>query len=219
MGLSMTFDELQKNYWQKDTAGSKLTIDSDMLIREVKRNKEAFESCVFWRDFREVAVAIILVVVFLYTAVKSKDNLWVAGSLVIVAIMCLYVAAFFLIDRHLQRKKKPRHTDPLLGCIESSLLQVNHQIWLLKNVFWWYLLPPGAGIFLFFIVVTWNVYKVLHSSHVLLMFGANLLFVTIVFWGGYWLNQYAVHKTLNPRRQELETMLKNLANNDNAMPS
>ena len=91
----MTFNELQKNYWQKDAAAAKLTIDSDMLIREVKRNKEAFESSLFWRDFHEVAVSIVMVGVFLHGAFKSKGNIWVAGSLVVVAIMCLYVAAFF----------------------------------------------------------------------------------------------------------------------------
>ena len=145
----MTFNELQKNYWQKDAAASKLTIDSDMLIREVKRSKEAFESTIFWRDFREVAVSIVMVGVFLYGAFKSRDNIWIAGSLAVVAISMLFVAAFFIVDRRLQKKKDPRHTDPLLACIESSLTQINHQIWLLKNVFWWYLLPPGTGSFCF----------------------------------------------------------------------
>ena len=216
--LSMTFNELQKNYWQKDAAAAQLIIDSDMLIREVKRNEEAFESSVSWRDFREVAVSIIMVGVFLYGAFKFKDNIWVAGSLVVVAIMCVYVAAFFIVDRRLQRKKEARHTDPLLACIESSLIQVNHQIWLLKNVFWWYLLPPGAGMFLFFFVVTWNLLKVLPVGDVLPIFGVALLFVALVFWGVYWLNQYAVRKGLIPRKEELEVMLKNIANGDSTMP-
>jgi Na+/melibiose symporter-like transporter len=215
----MTFNELQKNYWQKDAAASKLTIDSDMLIREVKRNKDAFESTIFWRDFREVAVAVIMVGVFLHGAARAKDNMWVAGALVVVAISMLYVAAFFLIDRRLQKKREPRHTDPLLACVESSLTQVNHQIWLLKNVLWWYLLPPGAGIALFFFVVTWNLLKVLPAWQVLLGFLVGMLIVALVFWGVYWLNQFAVRKGLIPRRDELEAMLKNLANGDNAIRS
>ncbi len=214
----MTFNELQKNYWQRDAAASKLTIDSDMLIREVKRSKEAFESTIFWRDFREVAVSIVMVGVFLYGAFKSRDNIWIAGSLAVVAISMLFVAAFFIVDRRLQKKKDPRHTDPLLACIESSLTQINHQIWLLKNVFWWYLLPPGAGIFLFFFVVAWNLFKVLPAGSVLPIFGAVLLFVALIFWGVYWLNQYAVRKGLIPRKEELEAMLKNFANGDSTMP-
>ncbi|MGD0571577.1 MAG: hypothetical protein ABSB11_00995 [Sedimentisphaerales bacterium] len=214
----MTFNELQKNYWQRDVAATKLTIDSDMLIKEVKRNKAAFESTIFWRDFREVAVSIVMVIVFLHSAFKSRDNIWVAGSLMVVAISMLYVAAFFIVDRHLQRKKDARHTDPLLACIESSLTQVNHQIWLLKNVFWWYLLPPGIGIALFFFVVGWQLFKVLPAKLVLPGGLLSALFVAFVFWGVYWLNQFAVRKGLIPRKEELGVMLRNLANGDSTMP-
>jgi hypothetical protein len=215
----MTFNELQKNYWQKDATAAKLTIDSDMLIREVKRNKDAFESSIFWRDFREVAVGLIMAVVILRGAFKPENNIWIVSSLVFVAMTCLYVAVFFLVDRHLQRKKGARHTDPLLGCIESSLMQVNHQIWLLKNVFWWYLLPPGVGMVLVLIAVNVEMFRVLPAKLVLpgCLFG--ILFVVLIFVGVYWLNQFAVRKGLIPRREELEAMLKNLANGNNAMPS
>jgi hypothetical protein len=215
----MTFNELQKNYWQKDAAAAKLTIDQNMMVREVKRNKDAFESSIFWRDFREVAVGIIMVGVFLHAAAKAKDNMWVAGALVVVAISMLYVASFFLIDRRLQKKKEPRHTDTLLACVESSLTQVNHQIWLLKNVLWWYLLPPGIGIALFFFVVNWQLLKVLPAKVVLPVCLLGTLFVVLVFWGVYWLNQYAVRKGLIPRKDELEAMLKNIINGDNVMSS
>lgn len=210
----MTFDELQKT-WQKDAAGSKLTIDSDMLIREVRRNKSAFESSIFWRDFREVAVAVVMVGVFLHGAFKRAENMWIAGSYVILAMICLYVAAFFIVD-HLQRKKGPRHTDPLLGCIESSLLQVNHQIWLLKNVFWLYLLPLGAGIALFLFVVNWHLFKVLSAKLVLSECLVITLIVVLVFWGVYLLNRRAVRKDLKPRKDELESLLKTLTSDGKA---
>ena len=213
----MTFNELQKNYWQKDVAASKLTIDSDMLIREVKRNKQAFESTIFWRDFREVAVSVIMVGVFLHGAFKARENMWIAGALVFVAIMCLYVAAFFVIDRRLQRKKEARHTDPLLACIETSLTQVKHQIWLLKNVFWWYLLPFAFGLAIFFTFTTWDLCKNLPVMRVLPMFGFVLLIVALIFWGVYQLNQYGVRKVLIPRKDELEAMLKSITNDVKAM--
>lgn len=215
MGLSMTFDELQKT-WQKDAASSKLTIDSELLIREVKRNKEAFESSIFWRDFREVAVAIIMVGVFIYRAVKVNDKMWEAGSFVVLAVMCLYVAAFFPVDRHIQRKKVAKYTDSLRACIESSLTQVEHQIWLLKNVFWLYLLPLGAGIALFFIVVGWSLFKTLPAARVLSVCLVSMSLVVLVFWGVYRLNQHAVRKELIPRKQELETLLRNLVNGNEA---
>jgi hypothetical protein len=208
----MTFDELQKT-WQKNESTSKLIIDPVLLAQVVKRNKEAFESSIYWRDFREVAVALIMVGVFLFRAFQYKNIIWEAGAYVFLAIMCLYVAAFFIVDRRLQRKKKPSHTS-LLGCIESSLIQVNHQIWLLRNVFWWYLLPPGIGIALFFIVVTVNKFRLLPAARVLFGSLTGMLIVVLVFCGVYWLNQYAVRKELIPRKNELEALLKSLSNDN-----
>jgi membrane protein YdbS with pleckstrin-like domain len=210
MGLSMTFNELQNN-WRQNQASSKLTLDSDLLIREVKRNKEAFEATIFWRDFREVAISLIMAAAFLAGAFKARENIWAAGAFAILAFVCLFVAAFFIIDRRLQRKKSPGHSDSLLACLESSLNQINHQIWLLKNVFWWYLLPLGAGVIVFCSIVSWNVFRILHSALVLLTFGFALLLTALMFWGVYRLNQYAVNKGLVPRRQELELLLKTLA--------
>ena len=41
--------------------------------------------------------------------------------------------------------------------MESSLAQVEHQIWLLRNVFWWYLLPLALATLAFFGQVAWQV--------------------------------------------------------------
>ena len=69
----MTFDDLQKS-WQSQQCSYKLTIDSDMLLKEVKRNKKSFTSAIFWRDVREIGCAVLLVPVFLYFGIK--DSLW-----------------------------------------------------------------------------------------------------------------------------------------------
>jgi hypothetical protein len=42
--------------------------------------------------------------------------------------------------------------------------------------------------------------------------GVVALFVTLLYWGIYWLNQFAVRKSLEPRRQELKTLLTSLDN-------
>ncbi len=84
----MTFDELQKT-WQSQQAGPKLTIDSDMLLKEVKRNKEQFESAIFRRDFGEVGTAIVLTAVFLYFGIIG--NLW---PMWLLAFLCLWVGVY-----------------------------------------------------------------------------------------------------------------------------
>ena len=57
----------------------------------------------------------------------------------------------------LAAKQRPLEAgDPLSRRVESSLAQVEHQIWLLRNVLWWYLLPPGLAILTFFAQIAWS---------------------------------------------------------------
>jgi hypothetical protein len=208
----MTFNEFQKNYWQKDAAVSKLTIDTDMLIKEVKRNKTSFESTIFWRDFREVTAAVVVAGVLVYKTVRSDGNIWEAASFTVTAISVLFIGVFFVIDRFFQRKKHATHTEPLLTCIESSLSQIKHQIWLLKNVFWWYILPPGIGVAMVFIVRYWQKFQVLPAAQVFPQCLYDVAFAAIVFWGVLLLNKWYIRTKLVPRQDELETMQKNILN-------
>jgi hypothetical protein len=202
----MTFNELQKT-WQKDAGISKLTIDPDLLLQEIKRNKEHFESTVFWRDVREVGVSFVLAVFFLYQG--AKLNLW---SLYLPALACIFVGVFMIVDRVIQRGKLPKPSDSLAGCIKISLAHVEHQIWLLRNVFWWYLLPFAIGISLFWGHGGW---KARSGNPIGLIFiGGCFVGLIILCTGVYYLNQYAVRKELVPRKQELESLLKNLSNDN-----
>ncbi len=200
----MTFNELQKT-WQKDTSSSKLTIDSDLLLREVKRNKKHFESTIFWRDVREAGGSFVLAVFFLYQSMKL--NLW---SLYFPALACILVGVFMIVDRVIQKGKLPKSSDSLANCIKISLVQVEHQIWLLRNVLWWYLLPFAIGIALFWGHGGW---RIRNDSRIGLIFiGGCFIGLIILCTGIYYLNQYAVRKELVPRKQELESLLNSLTN-------
>ena len=100
--------------------------------------------------------------------------------------------------------------DPLVRGVESSLAEVEHQIWLLRNVHWWYLLPLAVPMLAFFAHTFWrlsrgNVWEAAIATS----------FVTVVVGGVYtwiyWINQKAVRSTLEPRRQELTSMLRSLS--------
>jgi hypothetical protein len=218
MDLSMTFDELQKT-WQKDAAGTKLTIDSNLLLQEVKRNKEHFESAIFWRDVREVAAGTLAILGFLGFAVFFfyRGFTLVALGSAVAALFVLWVVLFFIADRIVQRKRRPSRDKSLIACIEDSLRQLNHQIWLLKNVFWWYLLPPGIGVLILTGSIAWQTWQ-RHAAGkpMLIAILENLAFVALVFWVAYLLNQRAVRKDLMPRKVELESLLKNLSNDNKA---
>ena len=69
----------------------------------------------------------------------------------------IWGAAFLLVDRMRHKQKPGEPGEPLLESVKESLTQVEHQIWLLRNVFWWYLLPFTIPILVFFAQVTWRV--------------------------------------------------------------
>jgi hypothetical protein len=198
----MTFDDL-KDTWQSHKEVASITVDADMLLREVRRNKASFEASILWRDVREVGASFLVAIYFLYHGLKGKT--WSAITL---GLFALSIGIFMLADRALQKRRRPDYSDTLTGCIQSSLAQVAHQIWLLKNVFWWYLLPLLVGVAIFTGHIAWMLRDagIPFWTHIFRSTGIWALLT----WGIYKLNQYAVRKGLQPRHQELEDLLNSL---------
>jgi CubicO group peptidase (beta-lactamase class C family) len=96
-----------------------------------------------------------------------------------------------------------------LESVKESLAQVENQIWMLRNVFWWYLLPLTISILAFFADVAWSLRSV--SSWGALSFFAILAgFLFAIYSFIYYVNQRSVRVTLEPRRKELLTLLASL---------
>jgi hypothetical protein len=198
----MNFEDMQKA-WQSQDASAKVTINADALLKKVRRSQQQFRATIFWRDVREVGVAAFLTWLFLHWAIRDRE--W---ALYLLALACAGVGIFMLADRWLQRKRRPLTNDSVRTCVGASLVQVNHQIWLLKNVFWWYLLPIQAGLAALIGSVAWQAR--LAGLAVIMGLTVYALVCGLVCWGVYHLNQSAVRKNLEPRRQELETLLSSL---------
>jgi hypothetical protein len=194
----MNFENMQKA-WQSHDAGAKVLIDADALLKEVRHNQRHFRAMTFWRDAREVGVAALLAWLFLHWAIRDR-----AWQLYVLVFACIGYGIFLVADRLIQRRNQPASNDSLKACIESSLFQVNHQIWLLRNVFWWCLLPFGAGLV---IVTAVSVWPSRHIISIVIGGGVYVLLIVLLYWGIYRLNQYAVRKSLVPRQKELETQL------------
>ncbi len=200
---SREFDKYQQA-WKSDAAQTRVTIDADQLLKEVQRSHGNFRSTIFWRDFREVAVGLLLLPFwFVMGFTLSLPWTW---WLTVPAL--IWVAGFILVDRrrHPQRSSEPGK--PLLFYVKESLTQVEHQIWLLRNVFWWYLLPFSISIMAFFLHVAWR------SSNEWWQFvifaGFWGLFLLVVYGWTYRLNQRAVRKQLEPRHQDLLKLVTSL---------
>jgi hypothetical protein len=198
----MDFEALQKA-WHSQDAGAKVTINADALLRVIRRNQQQFWAAIFWRDVREVGVAFLLTLYFSHRGLRNHD--WTDC---LIGFACFGVGTFMVVDRLLQRKKRPTASDSLKDCIETSLHEVGHQIWLLRNVFWWYLLPILSTLGVSIGLSAWRS----RQQGIMAAIGFVIagIFCALVYWGVYWLNQFAIRKNLEPRRQELETLLGSL---------
>lgn len=199
----MNFEDLQKA-WQSQNASAKVTINADLLMKEVRRNQRQFRATIFWRDVREVVVAFLLTWYFTQRGLRTD-----AWTDCLVGLACFGVGTFILVDRLLQHRRQPAPNDSLLACFETSLQQVNHQIWLLKNVFWWYLLPIAAAIGVSVAVSSWHSRD--HTSE-LVGWCVYAVICILLNWLLYWLNQFAVKKSLEPRKRELLELLAETGN-------
>src|SRR5439155_3701543 len=123
-----------KPAWQ---AQPRPTIDAELLLAEVRRNRRRFAAALFWRDVREVGVSLLMVPLWVYLgAALALPWTWY-----LMVPTLLWYPGFLLADRHRHPRQPPDSGQPLVRCVEESLAQVEHQIWLLRNVGWWGLLP------------------------------------------------------------------------------
>ncbi len=193
-----------KQAWQAQTKHTRLTIDAEVLLKEVRRNQRYFAATIFWRDVREVGTCLLGVPVWLYLGVKfSLPWTWY-----LTAPALLWVAGYMLVDRMRQKRQSLEPDETFRRRVENSQAQVEHQIWLLRNVLWWYLLPLAIPGLAFVGQVSWQERSGGWGTAVVA--SVVVAFVAIVFAGVYWMNQYAIRAELEPRRRELETLLMSL---------
>ncbi|TWU49753.1 serine hydrolase domain-containing protein [Rubripirellula reticaptiva] len=196
--------------WKADADQTCVTIDVDLLSREVQRDQQNFRSTIFWRDVREAGGSLILIPIwFTMGFVVPLPWTWylcVPGF--------LWVATFILVDRqrHPQRPSGPGQ--PLGFYAKESLVQVDHQIWLLRNVVWWYLLPYAIPAMAFFLHVTWQAQT--NWWNFLLLGGFFNLFLVVLHWVIYRVNQNAIRTQLEPRRQDLLKLVASLEDDANS---
>jgi hypothetical protein len=193
-----------KQAWQAQSSQARLTIDADLLLQEVQRNQRQFSATIFWRDVREVGTALLMIPLWCYMGLKlSLPWTW---YLTVPALA--WIAGYMLADRMRHRRRPPEPGEPLRQHVQNSLAQVEHQIWLLRKVLWWYLLPLALPMLAFFGQLGWNM-RAGGWLTALAVAGLVALGVLILAFV-YRVNQHAVRSELEPRRQELEALLTSL---------
>ncbi|MCA9054182.1 MAG: hypothetical protein KDA75_10120 [Planctomycetaceae bacterium] len=202
----METDDYQKA-WQAEASQTRVIIDADLLQQEVQRKEVEFRRTIFLRDCTEIGVAALLLPYWLYAGIThSLPWTWFLGVPAL-----LWMAGFMLVYRLRHRQQPGDSHEPLRASVRRSLTEVEDQIWLLKNVLWWYLLPPGVAILAFFWHVSWKMAEETQRLWAGLTSAAILsMFLVTVYGWVYSMNQRAVRAQLEPRRRELLTLLNGL---------
>jgi len=188
----MNLDDFKPQWQQRqrDLDGS-----VDHVIEKVRIRMSSFDRTIWWRDMRESFAAIGLIVYYIFCLFHAGDNwLWACGAgLGILA--CIFIVGVLHWAR---RKGKAARKDlPVKDYSKAEVTRVDRQIWLLKNVHWWYLGP-------IFIAIIVQIAGIKPEPGGLIML---LTFVLPLFGFVYWLNQFAVRFQLRPLRNELASAM------------
>ena len=101
-------DEFQQA-WKSDATQDRVTIDADLLRKEVQRNRQDFRATMARRDCVEVGVALLLLPVWIYMGISGASP-W-TWYLTVPAL--IWVAGYILVFR-MRHKQEPGQSDDSL---------------------------------------------------------------------------------------------------------
>jgi uncharacterized membrane protein len=161
---------------------------------------QKFRRTIWWRDLSEIGAALGVA-----AWVGFAGETWLRW---IAVASSLFVAAVIIRSR-IALRFRPEEVS-MVDRLQQMIRETEQQIQLLRSVLWWYLLPIAIAM----------VAIVLDRSLVhgrlpqrIDPVGLTIKGVTmgLLFAGGYWLNQRAVRKHLEPRRAKLRRSLSELS--------
>lgn len=206
----MTFDDELKSAWNAQPLPRQITMNADMLLQQLRRNKASLTSGILWGAVLMILGLVVMAFVFIGFSIHwvRQGHPWEAMSgLFFLGIILLAIAAYTALDRFRQMRRVSLSA-PVLACAEEGLALVRHEIQLWGKVFWWYLLPLALGLeasYLAFALTTEGVHGLVSRSAL-----AWLGTVVILTSAGWWFSRWYVHTYYEPQRQELEALLREL---------
>ena len=209
----MSFEELQLA-WQRDRASVPPPKMNPAALAKVRADSRRFTRRIFWRDVREIVAALFVALVLgrvAWSAHAEGSPSWPAW---VAAAFPLGVAAYFVIDRWITKRRQDPQEKNVLAEIDRAKRVVDHQIHLLSRLVWWYLLPLVlSGVFLVLQVVLYapmNVPPALALGLKITMAVIGLLPVILLNWWVLKQNPKAVRENLRPRSEELAGIRREL---------
>ena len=149
----MNFEDLQK-LWNATTPGAGPQLPQDReLIALAQRDDAKFDQMIRARDRREITAAVTLATFFAVTGLIMRHYDRTAWPFAVTAAAMLFVGAFILTEKRIAHWRAGPPPETVLGELDAAHRHVARQIWLLKHVAWWYLIPAQAGWLLFYLAL------------------------------------------------------------------
>ena len=204
----MKLDELREAWKSQDT---RTTVRTVLLLESIRKRQRRHNRFIWLRNIREGWGTILAAVFFACSVesdVESRLQLW---PFYFAMAILFGIGAFRVIDNQRQKRRAAQYEDSSLSFVERSLQNINHRIWLLENIIWWWILPVAVGGILLIAQVIMLVG--LHEPTLFwklgLAVGIGLVVLCIVHWG----NRWTARKYWGPRKTELEDIVSALKTN------
>jgi hypothetical protein len=182
-----------KTYWQSPSEPKEATMSDSEILALVERRSQAFDKTIRRRDLREF-IGAALALVLLAPALLHGPWLTRCGVLL---VMAGGASIYLKLDRTRRRHAGLHAEWPLAAMLRAERAKVEAQIHLLESILWWYIAPLGAGAVL-----------VVAGTSSPRFTAGYAIFVALLSWGIYELNQHAVRRELRPRRDELTRLIE-----------
>ena len=192
-------DELQK-LWATETPPALTEEERNMIVQKAERKLAAFDRRLQWRELREVLPAIVVSAMFGAYFMMSSTPLARLSAVVMVAIS-LWIAFYLL--RHGRGPANPSPAAPLSEYRDGVAAKFDHQIRLLSNARYWYVLPFYLG---FILYTVGNIEK--HDWVVRRFDWWFMGYATAICGFTLWLNEVVAVRRLRTERDGILSMLE-----------
>ena len=179
----MNIDELKNALHQFDAEADSTSADLDAVRESVVKSRRQLNL----RDLRE-SIACVVVIVLFAPAIFSRLPMMSRLGAGAVCFAATLIGILLYLGNRRHRSRPELSVDDFLA---AEIARLDYQIWLLRNVSWWYLGPIAIG----FLMFVWG--KAPVSTALAMSVGYFVL-----DRGIYWLNQIAIKRDLIPQRDE-----------------
>jgi hypothetical protein len=187
--------------WQSSPNQERINFEKSRLMLEVQSNIDRLDKMIKYRDIRELAGVVVVIPLFIFLGYKSPFVISKIGA------GCIILWAIYGVVRLLNaRKHKPGlFSGTYLEYLRKTKEYLQAQAHMLDTVLYWYILPCHIGLTLMFLGPLLGVGK-------LYTFIKAEVLTAIVGIVIYILNKRAVNKTLLPRLEKIDDLIKAMEN-------